>query len=142
MKSIKYVIYSICRNVKDLSLWELSPRIIFLLLEVILQQTYCSVPEFPGKAFSLSLLSIMLAVDFFFSWQMPFIKLGSSSLSLFPPPFFFRSCHVACRILVPQPGIKPRPLEMKVWSPNHCPAREYPGKLFSSPIFLRIFNYK
>ena len=33
-----------------------------------------------------------------------------------------------CEILVPQPGIKPRPMAVKVASPNHWTAREIPGE--------------
>ena len=33
---------------------------------------------------------------------------------------------MACGILVPQPGIEPRPLAVKVKSPNHWTAREFP----------------
>ena len=33
-----------------------------------------------------------------------------------------------CEILVPQPGIKPRPMAVKVSSPNHWTAREIPGE--------------
>ena len=40
--------------------------------------------------------------------------------------FFFLPRHAACRILVPQPGIEPRPLAVKVPSPNHWTAREVP----------------
>ena len=32
---------------------------------------------------------------------------------------------VACRILVPQSGIEPRPSTPKAWSPNHWTAREF-----------------
>ena len=32
--------------------------------------------------------------------------------------------HVACEILVLQPGIKPGPLAVRVWSSNHWTARE------------------
>ena len=39
--------------------------------------------------------------------------------------FFFWQRHAACRILVPQPGIKPVPSTMEVQSPNHRTAREF-----------------
>ena len=39
---------------------------------------------------------------------------------------FFWPCHTACGILVPRPGIEPRPSAVKVWSPNHWTAREFP----------------
>ena len=37
-----------------------------------------------------------------------------------------RPCCLACRILVPWPGIKPRPLAVRPWCPNHWTAREFP----------------
>ena len=36
----------------------------------------------------------------------------------------FWACNMACGVLVPWPGIEPRPLEVKSWSPNHRTARE------------------
>ena len=39
--------------------------------------------------------------------------------------FFFWLHHVACEILFPWPGIKPIPLAMKAWSPNHWTGREF-----------------
>ena len=42
--------------------------------------------------------------------------------------FFFATHHAG--ILVPQPGIKPMPPAVEVWSPNHWTAREFPVKLF------------
>ena len=39
--------------------------------------------------------------------------------------FFFWLCCMACGILVPQPGIKPRPMAVKALSPNHWTAREF-----------------
>ena len=49
---------------------------------------------------------------------------GSHSTSFF---FFFWPLGLACGILVPQPGIEPRPPAVEVWSPNHWTAREVPG---------------
>ena len=40
--------------------------------------------------------------------------------------FFFWPQHLACRILVPQPGIEPEPPAMEVWSPNCCTTKEFP----------------
>ena len=34
--------------------------------------------------------------------------------------------HAACGILVPPPGIKPRPMAVKAQNPNHWTAREFP----------------
>ena len=42
--------------------------------------------------------------------------------------FFFWPRHMACEILVPKPGIEPRPPAVKVPSPNYCTAREFPPK--------------
>ena len=51
-------------------------------------------------------------------------------LSLFPCFFFFFLFFwpwpMACRILVPPPGIEPRPSAVKALSPNHWTAREVP----------------
>ena len=41
--------------------------------------------------------------------------------------FFWWPCHVACRILIRQPGIEPRPSAVKAWSPNHWTPREFPA---------------
>ena len=40
---------------------------------------------------------------------------------------FFWPDHTACRILVPQPGIKPWPMAMKALSPNHQTTKEFLG---------------
>ena len=57
------------------------------------------------------------------------------------PRFVFFACHVACRILVPRPGIKPRPSAMKAQSPNHWTAREFPSYAFKMMyvIFHSVF---
>ena len=39
--------------------------------------------------------------------------------------FFWQHC-MTCEILVPWPGTEPRPLAVRVWSPNHWAAREFP----------------
>ena len=58
---------------------------------------------------------------FNFSQQPP----GNLNKRLF---FFFFNlpCHVACGILVLQPGIKPWPFAVTAWSPDHWTAREFP----------------
>ena len=35
------------------------------------------------------------------------------------PKIYFIFLAAPCEILVPQPGIQPRPLAVKVWSPSH-----------------------
>ena len=44
--------------------------------------------------------------------------------------FFFRLCHMACGILVPQPGIEPTPPELEASSLNYWTAREVPLRYF------------
>ena len=39
---------------------------------------------------------------------------------------FFWPCHMAFRILVPQPGIEPGSPAGEAWSPNHWTPREFP----------------
>ena len=43
--------------------------------------------------------------------------------------FFFLLCHIACRLLVPRPGIKPMPSAVEVRSLNHWTTREVPHVL-------------
>ena len=40
--------------------------------------------------------------------------------------YFFWPCHVACGILVSQPGVEPMPPAVEVQSLNHWTAREGP----------------
>ena len=48
--------------------------------------------------------------------------------------FFFASPRhcAACGILVPQRGTEAGPSAVKVWSPNHWTAREFPDMAFSA----------
>ena len=43
---------------------------------------------------------------------------------------YFFLLHIACGILVPQLDIEPVPSAVKVWSPNHWTAREFPWASF------------
>ena len=43
---------------------------------------------------------------------------------------FFWLCHLACGILVPQPGTEPVTPALEVWSLNHWTAREVPCFVF------------
>lgn len=52
--------------------------------------------------------------------------------------FFWWPCHVACRILICQPGIESRPSAVKAWRPNHQTAREFPWNAFC---LISCFNY-
>ena len=45
-------------------------------------------------------------------------------LSFFSFLFFFLPHHMACRILLPWPGIKPMPHAVEAWSLNHWTTRE------------------
>ena len=44
--------------------------------------------------------------------------------------FFFWPYHMACGLLVPQPGIEPVPPAVEAWSLNHWMAREVPVYVF------------
>ena len=48
--------------------------------------------------------------------------------------FFFWPYHAACGILVPQPGIEPRPSSVRPQSLNHWTARKFPQEQFFSPM--------
>ena len=41
--------------------------------------------------------------------------------------FLFVAVLHACELLVPQPGLKPGPLAVKAWCPNHRTTREFPA---------------
>ena len=49
---------------------------------------------------------------------------------------FFWLCSLACRILVPWTGIKPGPLAVKGWNPNHWTTREFPAQFLIWLFFL------
>ena len=72
----------------------------------------------------MSLISIILTdlstVNFQVQGQFPFYFF---SLSFF---LFFLACCTACGSLVPQLGVEPTSLAVKVWSPNHWTIREFP----------------
>ena len=40
-------------------------------------------------------------------------------------PFFFLLHHLVCGFLAPWPGIKPRPVVVKAWSPDHWTTKEF-----------------
>ena len=52
----------------------------------------------------------------------------------------FLTIASGCRILVPQPGIKPAPLAVKAWHPNHWTAKEFPRycSIFDLPLSLYL----
>ena len=51
---------------------------------------------------------------------------------------FLWLCHTACGTLVPQPEIEPRPSAVRVQSPNHWTAREFPQQIFFYTEFLSL----
>ena len=69
----------------------------------------------------LSLLTGPLSAKIHSLWVTPrrFFFLLCSAFSYL---FIFWPCHVACRILVPQPGTS----AVKAWSPNYWTARKFP----------------
>ena len=89
--------------------------------------------DFSSKE-STSLWNWCLSVDCF---SLPYFCIV---LFYFLTFFVFWPCHVACGILVPQPGIKPRSLAMKAWSPNQT-IREFPTTSVFSPPFLLSFSF-
>ena len=54
------------------------------------------------------------------------------SLSVHCLFFFFLAAQCACGILVPQPGIEPRPSAMKAQSPNHWTTGDFPSLSFDA----------
>ena len=50
---------------------------------------------------------------------------GHPGSALFFCCFFLGLCHTACDMLVPQPGIEPRPSTVRAWSPNHWTVKEF-----------------
>ena len=66
-------------------------------------------------------------------------SLGSSTLLQFYISIFWgRPHHVACRILVPQPGIEPMPPAVEVWCLSHWTVREVPhNTLYSKGFWQR-----
>ena len=71
---------------------------------------------------------------------MNFLYFCLSGNILISPFFFFWPHCVACGILVSQPGIKSGALAVRVLSPNHWTAREFPLLHFFS-FFLSFFFF-
>lgn len=84
--------------------------------------------------FSKPLVYISLIITCLMLTVPPKIPLENTSMNLSPLEdkiqgfffFFFGQHHVACRILIPQPGIEPGVTMMKVPSLNHRTARDVP----------------
>ena len=57
------------------------------------------------------------------------------TLHIQPTLYSFRSCCMACGILVPQPGLEPGPSAGTIWSLNHWTAREFPEELILVWVF-------
>ena len=54
--------------------------------------------------------------------------------------FFFWPGHATFRILVPRPGIEPRPTAVKAPSPNYRTTREFPTPCISDCVLSICFN--
>ena len=52
--------------------------------------------------------------------------------------FFFFFDHVAYGILVPRPGIRPRPLALEVWGLNHCTTWEVQHSIYNIIAYLNL----
>lgn len=62
------------------------------------------------------------------TYKMGIMKVPTTdSWEIFFLTFLFWTHHEACGILVPQPGVEPRPPAVKSLSPNPWTAREFPG---------------
>ena len=97
----------------------------------------CSVLVAPGLTCSVTCGnwqgSGMEAVYFALTSEfLPLNHQGSPWLSFFFFNFniFFQLHHMACGLLVPQPGIRPVPLQWKSGVPNHQTSREVPNGWF------------
>ena len=72
------------------------------------------------------------------SWR--FINFGMYPDLVFGILFLnFWPCCMACRILFPQPGIKPEHPALEVWSLNHWTTREVPWLKFFNQVFFIVF---
>ena len=79
-------------------------------------------------AYSCEHVSVSLTIQKFFS-QGPecySFEMFFGFVMFFVFCVFFWLHHLACEILFPWPGIKPIPLAVKAWSPNHWTGREFP----------------
>ena len=79
--------------------------------------------------FNICISSLLMCVQIFCPFFSPCLGLyffppGILALFSIFPLFCFWLCHTACRILVPQPGIKPAPPALEAWSLNHWTTRE------------------
>ena len=94
---------------------------VFLLLNC---KNFLQVLDIPYQIYDWQIFSPILLVVFFLLLMVSF---DSQTLLIFMPNLsIFWLCHVSCGILFPQPGIKPRPLAVKVQSPNHWADRKFP----------------
>ena len=89
----------------------------FLKLEVLFQLTYYSCFKYPFS--QVRNFSLFMVYNSFITKFLPSFLPSSHSL-------FLSLGHVACRILVPCPGVEPVPTAVEAWSPNHQTAREFP----------------
>ena len=54
--------------------------------------------------------------------------------------FVFQPCHMACGILVAQPGTEPRPSAVNMQSPNHLTTSAVPSNAILFTFLLRLFQ--
>ena len=72
----------------------------------------------PNLIYGLLIFSPIVCADF---------VLGLCVVCLFVCFSFFWPCHMACGILVPQPGIELRPSKVRAQSLNHWTTRQFLG---------------
>ena len=69
----------------------------------------------------------------FHTWPGSESSLRPTQPSISPNSYFvFWPCQIACRVLVPQPGIEPRPPTVEALSPNHWTTSEIPKSFFKN----------
>ena len=112
-------------------------KLIACLLSWLTGSTSCNLL---GKWLSSSAVSMLPKASFhmFSNIERLIIFQVLMVLFLFLFHFFFWPCCTACGILVPHPGIEPRPLAVKMWSPNHWTSKEFLDSFFLNNSFSTL----
>ena len=97
----------------------------------------------------LTVRKFSLTVNFRVSIQMPLLNVSlfkicthslthavPNSLTWFYSFLYFTSGGMGCVILVPPPGIEPRPIAVKAWTPNLWIIMEFPWLFFFSRAYI------
>ena len=102
--------------------WE-SQSLILGMITVLI--TYCGLNWYFSNAYMiLNIFSGATCHPYaFFSCLLTLLPILKRCFTFILFFFFFLSCHTACRIPVPQPGIEPIPPAVETWGLNHWTAR-------------------